>query len=154
MKGGEISGNGVSGKPGSGIFTLNMPNATITTPFILSGKVIISNNPIAFYANTSPVCPSLGSKFINDNPGPDSAIPVILFTNATGAVTFKSRWKAGQQFLTSLESDSVSDKVQDFTLTGCYYIHQTNMDSTAYKTDEVNYSIGADGKIVDNNAGS
>jgi hypothetical protein len=145
MTGGEISGNGNSGTPGSGIWCHGVPTTTITTPFMLNGAVTITDS-IAFRTNaTKPSYPFIGSGFSTA-----STISIDLCIDAAPATNFEIWWK-GKQLLYPLPEGGATidaDLAAKFEISQLFIALITSSNYTNTLVEDYTYTIDEDGIVA------
>jgi hypothetical protein len=142
MKGGEISDNGVPGRPGSGILTATAVTEAIPYPFMLNGNVAITGNPVMIVApNTGHRSLYLGSAFTAP-----SSVPVDLFITTDSLTTFASNW-LDKQFLKPAGVNSITGMNQYVSLTGFWYFSASSPNASKSYNDDIHYVLDEDGYI-------
>jgi hypothetical protein len=151
MEGGEISGNGVAGMPGSGIMIFNNKSA-IPEGFVLNGAVTIADNTIGLRSNsgstTNVVAQAvIGSAFSSTA----STIAVDLCANTSGtAANFDNYWKGRPLLIPLNETNPIvigSNLAALFTPVRCY-LALSNALPVSFS--ELAYGIDSSGVVVNN----
>jgi hypothetical protein len=143
MTGGEISGNGHSSAPGSGIW-LSTHLSSTAVRLTLNGPVTIANNTLGFSrANGAHEAhPYLGGSFSSVNPiGIDLGVMDADINNLT--------WWLGKQLLRALSTDPAvidSALAAKFTPVKCYLLGNTVLPTDV--SDTIQYKIDDNGKIA------
>jgi hypothetical protein len=141
MEGGEISNNGNTGAPGSGIFVDG--NVDDHDILVLNGPVTISNNTIAFLSGWDEYSAvKIGPRFSSDN---NFAIDLCVMEG--GATNdFITEWK-DKQVIQALDNTVTIDAVLAAKFTAIKYYFTPTVPPSAESFPEFKGAITSDGIV-------